>query len=601
MHTTKKSLTQVPGASFLIENQSIDQIFTPEEFSEDQLMVRQMVRDFVEQEMKPFWPEIEKQEGHHVERILEKAGELGILGAHMPEEFGGMDLDTQSNTLIAFDLGASGSASVALAAHTGIGMLPIFYFGTDAQRKKYLPELITGKLKASYCLTEPGSGSDALAAKTRADLSQDGSHYLLNGQKMWITNAGFADIYIVFAQVGGDQFTAFIVERNTPGLTLGAEEHKMGIHGSSTRMVFLENVKVPVDQVLGEIGKGHLIAFNALNIGRYKLGAMTAGGLCNIVSQATQYAKERIQFKVPIATFGAIQFKLGEMAIRAFAAQSALYRTSFLMHNKKEELLGGGMPTHEAQLTAAEEYAIECSILKVTCSEALSYGVDENVQIHGGMGFSEESLAARAYRDCRINRIYEGTNEINRLLIIDMLLKRALKGRIDVTTPAWQVQKELASMPSFEIPSGPFGEEIDALQAWKKMLLMTAGAAVKQQMDGQLKLQHEQEILMNIADMISDIYLAESTYLRIKKILENKWTNIPEAVYQAICKTLFHDTQFRLQKNATDALTSFASGDLLKTMLLGVKRFSKYPPQNVRNHRRTIAEALIQGNGWLFN
>lgn len=374
----------------------------------------------------------------------------------------------------------------------------------------------------------------------------------------------------------------------------------MGIKGSSTRQVFFENVKVPAENVLGEIGKGHLIAFNALNIGRYKLGVMSVGGAKKVVSMATQYANERLQFGQPIGSFGAIQYKLAEMAIRTFAAESAMYRTSQLMQDKKAAAEAEGKSFGQATLEAAEEYAIECSILKVFGSEVTDYCVDENVQIHGGIGFSEEFPAARAYRDSRISRIYEGTNEINRLLIVDQLFKRALKGQLDIVGPAWAVQKELAAMPSFEKIEGDYAEEKRAIADFKKIILMTAGAGAKMQMDGKLNLKEEQEVLMNCADMFIDLFAAESMLLRVQKLAQRPDKPQPQAIYDAMLQVFLHDATARMTKNATDALASFAEGDLLKTFLMGVKRFTKYPPVNVKEGRRMIADALRQANGWCF-
>ncbi|MCS7037301.1 MAG: acyl-CoA dehydrogenase family protein [Saprospiraceae bacterium] len=600
MGDTTVGLAVLKGGEFLVRDTRPEEVFIPEDLNEEQRMARKMVEDFLEQEIYPNTSKIEKQEDGIVVRLLKKTGELGLLGAHMPPEYGGMALDTNTNSVISEAFGPAGSFIVAFAAHTGIGMLPILYFGTEEQKRKYLPGLISGDLKAAYCLTEPGSGSDALAAKTRADLSADGKHYILNGQKMWISNAGFADIFIVFAKIGGEKFTGFIVERNTPGLTLGAEEDKMGIKGSSTRQVFFENVHVPVENVLGEIGKGHLIAFNALNIGRYKLGIMCLGGCKKVIEMATRYANERHQFGQPIGNFGAIQYKLAEMAIRTFAGESAAYRTSQLMQDRKEAAEAEGKSYGQAMLEAAEEYAIECSILKVYGSEASDYCVDENVQIHGGIGFSEEYPAARAYRDSRINRIYEGTNEINRMLMIDQLFKRAMKGHFDLVGPAWAVQKELAAMPSFEKLEGPYAEEKRAVADFKKIILMTAGAAAKMQMDGKLNLKEEQEILINCADMLIDLFLAESMLLRVQKLAERTDKPQPQEVYDAMLQVFLHDVTARMTKNATDALTSFAEGDLLKTFLMGLKRFTKYPPVNVKQKRRLIAQALRQANGWCF-
>lgn len=575
-------------------------IFIPEDFGEDADMVRTMVRDFVEQEIVPRQEAIEKQEAGVVEALLRKAAELGLLGAHMPEEYGGMEMDENLNTLISDGLGPAGSFTVAFGAHTGIGMLPILFFGTSEQKSHYLPRLINGELKASYCLTEPGSGSDALAARTRADLSDDGTHYILNGQKMWITNAGFANFFIVFAQVGGDKFTGFIVDGDSEGLTLGAEEDKMGIKGSSTRQVFLENVKVPTDRVLGQIGKGHHIAFNALNIGRYKLGVMCLGGCKMSATTAVRYANERIQFKVPISSFGAIKYKLAEQAIRIFALDTAIYRVSGLLEAKNKALIESGSSYAEAKLSSAEEYAIECSIIKIAGSEILDYVVDETLQIHGGMGFSEEGTSARAYRDARINRIYEGTNEINRLLMVDQLFKRALKGRIDLIGPAWDVQKELTSMPSMEKPSGTYGQEEKAIEEFRKALLMVAGGAAKMQMDGKLNLEEEQEIVMNVADMMTDLFLAESLLMRVQRLHSLKDKPADQSIYDAILRVFLTDMTARVTKTGTEALISFAEGDLLRTFLMGLKRFTKYPPTNIKTDRRLIADALISQNSYFL-
>ncbi|MCB0665900.1 MAG: acyl-CoA dehydrogenase family protein [Saprospiraceae bacterium] len=589
----EKTIAQplIRGGAFLVKETELDTVFTPEETNEEQEMIRQMTREFVNNESKV--------RGHLLEaqvELMEKAGELGLLGAHIPEQYGGMGLDTNTNTIIGEEIGkGGGSFNTTFAAHTGIGMLPILYFGTEEQKQKYLPRLASGEWKASYCLTEPGSGSDALSAKTRADLSEDGDHYKINGQKMWISNAGFADLMIVFAQVGGNQFTGFLVEAKTPGISLGAEEKKMGIKGSSTRQVFFENVLVPVANVLGEIGKGHLIAFNTLNVGRFKLGNMAMGGAKQAVTVSVQYANERVQFKHPISYFGAIQHKLAQQAIQVFALESAIYRVSNLLQQQKDHLLDQGESIEQSMLKAAEEYAIECACIKVAGSEYLDFVVDESVQIHGGYGYSEEYAPAMAYRDQRINRIYEGTNEINRMLMVNMLMKRAMNGAIDMVGPAWEVQKELTRMPGMQKPEGKFGLEQKALGDYKKLALMVLGAAAKQQMDGQLDLKNEQEILMNGADLLIDIFMAESLLLRLQKLDITDRYKLPE-VYDAILQVFFYDLNARLAKNASDALCSFASGDLLKTFLLGVKRFTAYPPVNIKEQRRIIAGHLIKEN-----
>jgi alkylation response protein AidB-like acyl-CoA dehydrogenase len=515
----------------------------------------------------------------------------------VPEEFNGFGKDFITSMLITEKLGAGHSFSVAMSAHTGIGTLPILYFGTEEQKKKYLPKLATGEWKGSYCLTEPGSGSDALAAKTKAELSADGKFYILNGQKMWITNAGFADVFTVFAQVDGDKFTGFIVDKGTEGLSLGEEEHKMGIKGSSTRQVFFSDCKVPVENVLGEIGKGHLIAFNILNIGRAKLAAAALGGCKEVVSHSIDYANTRVQFKLPISKFGAIRHKLAEQAIRTFVIESAIYRVSDLIESKEQELLSSGHPFNKAVLAAAEEYAVECAMLKVAGSELLDFVTDEGVQIYGGYGFSADFPMDRAYRDSRINRIFEGTNEINRLLTVDMLLKRAMKGEIDLMSPAMAVQKELMSIPDFG--NGDvvlFGEEIKAINNFKKAILMTAGAAVQKFM---MTLTKEQEIIMNIADMAIDTYMAESALLRIQKLVAMKGEEACSD-YLDILKVYLNDAADRININGRNAINSMAEGDEQRMMLLGIKRFTKVQPTNTKEARRRIAKSLIEANKYCY-
>lgn len=587
--TTPRALR---GGEFIIRDTAYDEVFIPEEFNEDQRMVKEMCQDFV--------AEIGER-AHILEaqvELMEKSGALGLLGAHIPEMYGGNPLDTNANTLIADELGkAGGSFDTTFAAHIGIGMLPLLYFGTEEQKKKYLPKLCSGEMQAAYCLTEPGSGSDALAAKTRADLSPDGKNYIINGQKMWITNAGFADIFTVFAKIGGDQFTGFVIEANTPGITLGAEEKKLGIKGSSTRQVFFENVAVPVENVLGNIGQGHLIAFNTLNIGRFKLGTMAMGGSKRSIEIAVKYANERHQFGEAISNFGAIKHKLGEMGSLVFVLESAIYRLSDMMGKHKDALTDAGSSFEQAMLDAAKEFAPECAIVKVAGSEYLDFVIDEMVQIHGGNGFSEEYPAARAYRDARINRIYEGTNEINRLLLVDRIIKKALKGELDLVGPAWAVQKELMSMPVKSTDDGPWANEKQAIRDFKKSMLLVAGAAVKYQMDGKHDLRDEQEIVMLIADIGIDCFLAESQLLRAEKLSKSPMT-YPADVVKAITQLFLSEAQARVQKRATDALMAFATGDELIIMLKGIKRFSNYPAVNTVQARRIIADHLIAGNGY---
>jgi Acyl-CoA dehydrogenases len=480
MDTTTSSNTLLKGGEWLIKESNAFETFTPDDYSEEQLMVKDMCLQFLQTEVHPIVERIDQMEPGLMPSLMEKAGALGLLAASVPEELGGLGKDFVTSTLVSEGLGGGFSFSVAMSAHAGIGTLPILYFGTEAQKKKYIPNLASGKWKGSYGLTEPGSGSDALGAKTVATLSADGRHYLLNGQKCWITNGGFADIYTVFAKIDGDKFTAFILEREFEGFTRGPEEHKMGIKGSSTVQLYFQDCKVPVENVLGEIGKGHIIAFNILNIGRLKLGAAAIGGAKLALQTSIQYAKTREQFKTAIANFGAIKYKIAEMAIKIYGDETALYRTAKWIDEKEAELLHAGKPFNEALLGAAEEYAIECAILKVHGSEALDYVVDEGVQIHGGNGFSDEYLISKSYRDSRINRIYEGTNEINRLLTVDMILKRALKGKLDLMGPAMNVQKELMSIPDFgDKDDAAFAEEKNILVNLKKVILMTAGPQCK--------------------------------------------------------------------------------------------------------------------------
>ena len=589
--------SQLKGGEFLLKESTIEDIFIPEDFNEEQKMIRQTAYDFLIQEVLPHARKIDKQEDNTLLEVLGKFAELGFLGTHMPTEYGGLDFDNHTNTLISEVMGPSGSFTVAYAAHIGIGMLPILYFGTEEQKSHYLPRLILGELKASYCLTEPGSGSDALAAKTRADLSEDGTKYILNGQKMWISNAGFADIFIVFAKIGGEKFTGFIVERNTPGLTFGEEEEKMGIKGSSTRQVFFENVAVPVENLLGDIGKGHLIAFNVLNIGRYKLGALCLGGAQGSADTAIKYANERVQFGQAISNFGAIKYKIAEQAIRIFAIESAIYRVSGLIENKEEEMMANGKSFESALLGAAEEYAVECAILKVAGSEVLDFVVDEGVQIYGGYGYSADFPMDRAYRDSRINRIFEGTNEINRLLAVDMILKRAMKGELDLMGHAMAIQKELMGIPEFGNGNNQlFDEETKVIANMKKAILMVAGTAVQKYM---MTLAKEQELIMRIADMAIDTFMAESILLRTQKLVATKGAEAC-ALQIDMTSTYVNDAIDRLNVNGKNAINAMCEGDEQRMLLMGLKRFSKMAPVNTVATRRRIAKAMIDANKYPF-
>lgn len=590
-----QAITTIKGGGFLVQPSTPEDTFTPEDFNEEQRMIAQTCREFLEKEVWPKLLEIDQQQPGLMPSLLDKAGELGLLGAAFPVKYGGLGEDFVTATIINENLGPGHSFSVAVSAHNGIGSLPILYFGTEEQKQKYIPKLASGEMKGAYALTEPGSGSDALGAKTNAVLSPDGKNYIINGQKIWITNAGFADVFTVFAKIDGDKFSAFIVEKGTPGLSMGEEEHKMGIKGSSTRQLFFENCAVPVENLLGEIGKGHIIAFNILNIGRLKLCAATIGGAKRGVAIATEYAATREQFKVPIATFGAIQHKLAEMTIRAFAADSSLYRVAKWIDEKEKSLLEEGKPESETLLGAAEEYAIECAMLKVIGSEALDYVVDEGVQIFGGNGYSDEYNVSRAYRDSRINRIFEGTNEINRLLTLDMYLKRAMKGRIDLMSPAMAVQKELTSIPDFGEDDTPFAAELKAIANFKKAILMCAGAAVQKLM---MKIESEQEILMNLADMLIDTFQAESILLRAIKMQQNGHEFASLAIDAA--RTYIADAADRINHSGKCAINAFAEGDEQRMMLMGLKRFTKTQSFNTKEARRRITAMLLEKRGYFF-
>jgi alkylation response protein AidB-like acyl-CoA dehydrogenase len=584
------------GGEWLIKESETADTFIPEEFSEEQRMIRDMCDQFLNTEVWPNLDRIDNMEPGLMRSLLQKAGEQGLLAVSFPEEYGGLGKDFVTSTIVNEYLGAGHSFSVAIAAHTGIGTLPILYFGTPGQKQKYIPKLISGEWVGSYGLTEPNSGSDALSAKTTAKLSEDGKYYLLNGQKCWITNGGFADVYTVFAKVDGDKFTGFIVERGFEGFTQGPEEHKMGIKGSSTVQLYFQDCKVPVENVLGEIGKGHKIAFNILNIGRLKLCAATLGGAKKTTTTSVEYAITREQFKQPIANFGAIKHKIAEMAIRTLASESALYRTAKLIDDKETELKESGKPFNDALLGAAEEYAIECAILKVHGSELGDFCVDEGVQIHGGNGFSAEYNISRAYRDSRINRIYEGTNEINRLLIVDMTLKRAMQGRLNIMGSAMKVSQELMSIPDFgDQDETAFAPERKLVNNFKKTILLTAGAAAQKLM---MKLETEQEVLMNIADMAIDTYVAESLLLRVMKLAETDAVNL--SLYSDILNCFLYDAADRIHKNGKDAINAFAEGDEQRMILMGLKRFTKSQPYNSKEARRRIADHLISDRRYSF-
>ncbi|MDF7814620.1 acyl-CoA dehydrogenase family protein [Hymenobacter sp. YC55] len=588
----------VKGGEFIIKETDAQDIFTPADFSEEQNMMHQTALDFVEKEVQPLLERLDNHEEGLMRGLMEKAGQLGLFGVSIPEQYGGLDMDFTTSLRVTEGVGGGHSFPVAFAAHTGIAMLPILYFGNEEQKNKYLPGLTNGELMGAYCLTEPGSGSDALGAKTKAIPTEDGEHYVLNGQKMWITNGGFADVFIVFAQVDGDKFTGFIVERNTPGLSLGNEEHKMGIKGSSTRQVFLSDVKVPKSAVLGEIGKGHLIAFNILNIGRIKLAAACLGATKMASTLSIKYANERVQFKLPIAKFGAIKHKLAQQAIRIYAVESAIYRAGMDIARMEQELLSKGQSHNEALLGAAREFAVECAMLKVEGSEVLDYVVDEGVQVYGGYGFSADYPMDRAYRDSRINRIFEGTNEINRMLAVDMILKKALKGELDLMGPAQAVQQELMAIPDFNLEeeTGLFATEKKTIAKLKKAILMIAGTAVQKYMNSLAK---EQEVLMNIADMAIKVYTAESTLLRVEKEAGVKGEEALSTQID-IARVYLYDTVDQVTKFGKDAIATMTEGDEQRLLAMGLKRFTKADLYNAKEARRRIADVLIAANEYAY-
>lgn len=594
----------IKGGEFLIKETSAAQVFIPEEFSEEQQMIAATCHEFLEREIWPRLDEIDKAKSPElISSLMDKAGELGLLGTGVPEEYGGFGMSFNTSMLVAEVTGAGHSFSVALSAHTGIGTLPIVYYGNDEQKARYLPKLATGEWKAAYCLTEPDSGSDANSGKSRAKLSEDGTHYVLNGQKMWITNGGFADVFIVFAKIEENgqvdkNLSAFILEKGFDGITMNEPEHKMGIKGSDTRQLFFNDVKVPVENLLSDRGNGFKIAVNILNIGRIKLGVAAVGGSKEVINNAVNYANERKQFKTPIAQFGAIKHKLAEMAVKVYASESASYRAGQNIDDMIEDLKSQGINDVTAKLQALEQFAIECAIMKVHGSEALDYVVDEGVQVYGGMGYSADAPMDRAYRDARINRIFEGTNEINRMLVVDMLLKRAMKGELDLMGPAMGVAKEIMSIPDFntEEEEGLFVAEKKVLKNLKKAALMVAGAAVQKFM---MTLSNEQEILMNIADMVIEIYAAESVLLRVEKLIGVKGEEAM-TLQKQIALVYLHEAVEKINNVGRQAVTSFAEGDELRGMLMGMKRFTKIEPLNLKDARRTIADAMLLENKYIF-
>ncbi len=593
METTQKQLlTYKKGGSFLIEDTKPEDIFTPEDFSEQHRMIADTTKDFVESEVLPNVDKLEELNYDLSVKLLRKAGEIGLLSVDIPEEYGGLGLDKTSSMLVAENLGKAGAFAVSHGAHTGIGTLPIVYFGTEKQKQKYLPKFATGELISSYSLSEPGSGSDALSAKTVALPSADGKRFALNGTKMWLSNAGFADVYITFAQVGGDRFTSFILEKNYKGVSLGKEEKKMGIKGSSTRALNLDNVEVPAENVIGEIGKGHRVALNILNVGRFKLGASVIGGAKAVITESVKYAKTRKQFQVPIISFGMIRHKLGEMAVKAFVGESMVYRTAGLIDSILQNVDKKSPDASVLTLKGIEEYAVECSIIKVYASEILDYVVDEGVQVFGGYGFTEEYPVARPYRDSRINRIFEGTNEINRLLIPSMLIRRAMKGELPLMAAAQRLMEEVISFSAGESQyAGLLADEMNLASNAKKIGLLVAGTAFQKYMD---KLEHEQEVIWHISDIAMEAYAMESVLLRVRKMAAAGGKNID--FYADLARAFAYGAIERVESHAKAGLAVIAEGDMLRTYLTAVRKLLKYTPVNAAYIRRNIADRLAEAD-----
>ncbi|MBS4173967.1 acyl-CoA dehydrogenase family protein [Bacillus sp. FJAT-49736] len=586
----------IKGGSFLIDDISYDRIFTPEDFSDEQKMIAKTTEDFIENEVLPQVEYLEKHEFDRSVKLLKSAGELGLLGADVPEEYGGLDLDKVSSALIAEKMSKAGGFSITHGAHVGIGSLPIVLFGNEEQKQKYLPALATGEKIAAYALTEPSSGSDALGAKTVAKLNDAGTHYILNGEKQWITNAGFADVFVVYAKIDGDKFSAFIVEREFPGVSTGAEEKKMGIKSSSTRTLILEDAEVPVENLLGEIGKGHKIAFNILNIGRYKLGVGTVGGAKSAFEITAKYANQRKQFKTPISQFNLTKEKLATMASKIYASESSVYRTVGLFDERMSQLTEEQSKNGLEVANSIAEYAIECSLNKVFGSEVLDYVVDEGVQIHGGYGFMDEYEISRAYRDSRINRIFEGTNEINRLIVPGTFMKKALKGELPLLQKAQGLQEELMMMMPEEVGDAPLEQEKYLTRSAKKVALMIAGLAAQK---FGTALEQEQEILVNIADVVSLAYSMESAVLRTEKAIakDGAEKNSQKLLYtQIFCQESFNE----IEQLAKESLVAIEDGDTLRMMLSALRKLTRHTPINVIAKKREASVKLIEAEKYVL-
>ena len=590
------------GGQFIVKETNCEDVFTPEDFSEEQLMMRDSVKEFADKELWAHKDKFEKKDYAYTEATMRKAGEMGFLGIAVPEAYGGLGMGFVDTCLVCdYISGATGSFSTAFGAHTGIGTMPITLYGTEAQKQKYVPKLASGEWFGAYCLTEPGAGSDANSGKTKAVLSADGTHYTITGQKMWISNAGFCSVFIVFARIENDKnITGFIVENDpSNGISMNEEEHKLGIRASSTRQVFFNETKVPVENMLSERGNGFKIAMNSLNVGRIKLAAACIDAQRRVISVATKYANDRVQFNTPIASFGAIRYKLAEMATNCYADESATYRAAKDIENRIKAREAEGTSHQEAELKGVEEFAIECSILKVAVSEDVQNCADEGIQIFGGMGFSEDTPMESAWRDARISRIYEGTNEINRMLSVGMLIKKAMKGHVDLLGPASAVAAELMGIPSFETPdySELFAEEKEILVKLKKSFLMVAGAAVQK---FGMDLDAHQQLLMAAADMLIEIYMAESTILRTEK-LAKKDGEEKAKVQIAMAKLYLYKAVDVVNLKGKESIISFAEGDEQRMMLMGLRRFTKYTNMpNIVALREIITTKLVAENEYCF-
>jgi alkylation response protein AidB-like acyl-CoA dehydrogenase len=597
MATAVVPKTKIPGASFLLEERQPNEIFTPEDFNEQHQLIAQTTEDFAENEIVPNIEKIEHKDFSVTRELLKKAGELGLTAVDVPEAYGGMEMDKVTSAIIGERIAKYAGFATTWGAHTGIGLLPIVYFGTEEQKKKYLSRLVSGEIVGAYALSEASSGSDALNCRARAQLSSDGKFYVLNGEKMWITNAGFADLFTVFAKIDGEKFTAFLIEKNFPGFSVGAEEHKMGIRGSSTCPLILNDCKVPLENVLGDIGKGHIIAFNILNVGRFKLGAMCVGGARVSLQHAIGYAKQRKAFNKVISDFGLIREKLANMAVGIYTGESMVYRTVGMMDVALDEVDKSSTTAAQDIRKAIEEYAVECSIIKVWGSEMIDYVVDETVQVYGGYGFVEEYPAERAYRDARINRIFEGTNEINRLIITGFLLKRAMSGQLPLMPAIKKLMDEVLSGPSMaEDLEGAMAEERKLVTNAKKLGLFAAGAATQKYMQA---IQDQQEIMGAIADMVIETYAMESTVLRTQKLIENNG-EAASALPIAMTHVYLSQAMEKIEAAARKVIAAVAEGDMLKTQMAILRRLARHDPFNTVAARQKISERVLEAGKYVL-